>query len=301
MSLKLANSPSRRSKTLTRLHSVGAGFRNITTLPRTRLFEAIKSHDAESTAVLHSLSGRQFSYGSLLQDVAIAKQRLASDAGTLDGERVAFLVENSYDYVGARQSHLFLLLLFHLLFFSSTCPSSLPLALPLSTSSSSLPLPLLFHFLFSSTSSSLPLPLLFHFLFYSTCSPSLPLALLFHFLFNSIVHVLVAEGNLVTLLGILSSNAIAVPLSPAFPSEELRYILDQSSALMLLASAKFANKADDVLAGELTKRPISSRPDKIMQGSTLGEQVLLEERHDDKSGMMLYTSGTTNKPVSLMA
>lgn len=55
--------------------------------------------------MVHSLSGRQFSYGSLLRDVAIAKQRLANDAGrnaeALQGERIAFLVENSYDYVGA--------------------------------------------------------------------------------------------------------------------------------------------------------------------------------------------------------
>jgi len=77
-------------------------------LPQTPLFEAIKSHDPESSAVIHSLSGRQFSYGSLLKDVAIAKQRLANDAGrdaeALQGERIAFLVENSYDYVGALSS-----------------------------------------------------------------------------------------------------------------------------------------------------------------------------------------------------
>jgi malonyl-CoA/methylmalonyl-CoA synthetase len=88
----------------------GISHRSITTgrpacLPRTPLFEAIKSHDPESSAVIHSLSGRQFSYGSLLKDVAIAKQRLANDAGrdaeALQGERIAFLVENSYDYVGA--------------------------------------------------------------------------------------------------------------------------------------------------------------------------------------------------------
>ena len=92
----------------------GTRSRSITTnrlacLPRTPLFEAIKSHDPERLAVIHSLSGRQFSYGSLLKDVAIAKQRLANDAGrdseTLQGERIAFLVENSYDYVGALCSH----------------------------------------------------------------------------------------------------------------------------------------------------------------------------------------------------
>jgi len=104
----------------------GQNSRSITTgrlasLPRTPLFEAIKSHDPESSAVIHSLSGRQFSYGSLLNDVAIAKQRLANDAGrdteALQGERIAFLVENSYDYVGALCSR-FLVSLFLLLVFA---------------------------------------------------------------------------------------------------------------------------------------------------------------------------------------
>lgn len=103
--------------------------RSITTgrlgsLPRTPLFEAIKSHDPESSAVVHALSGRQFSYASLLKDVAIAKQRLANDAGrdaeALQGERIAFLVENSYDYVGALCSH-FLVSLSHCF-----CTLSLP-------------------------------------------------------------------------------------------------------------------------------------------------------------------------------
>lgn len=76
------------------------------TLPRTPLFEAISQHDPQSTAVVHSVSGRTFTYASLLQDVALAKQRLAQDAGRsekgISGERIAFLIENSYDYVGAQ-------------------------------------------------------------------------------------------------------------------------------------------------------------------------------------------------------
>lgn len=78
----------------------------MTTLPRTPLFEAISQHDPQSTAVVHSVSGRSFTYGSLLHDVAAAKQKLAQDAGkdieALQGERIAFLIENSYDYVGAQ-------------------------------------------------------------------------------------------------------------------------------------------------------------------------------------------------------
>lgn len=74
----------------------------LSTLPRLPLFEAVTQHDPESKAVIHSLSGRTFKYGELLGDVSRARDRLfeASGRKDLNGERIAFLVENSYDYVG---------------------------------------------------------------------------------------------------------------------------------------------------------------------------------------------------------
>jgi hypothetical protein len=78
--------------------------RMASTLPRLPIFEAIASHDPQSTVVVHSRSGRRFTYGELLGDVADAKDRLLKEAGgsAIDGHRIAFLVENSYDYVGAQ-------------------------------------------------------------------------------------------------------------------------------------------------------------------------------------------------------
>lgn len=77
-----------------------------TTLQKTAFLEAISKHDASATAVVHSLSGRSFTYGSLLQDVAARKTQIEKDGGEgengIKGERVAFLIENSYDYVGTR-------------------------------------------------------------------------------------------------------------------------------------------------------------------------------------------------------
>lgn len=72
------------------------------TLPRLPVFEAISSHDPESVVVVHSASQRTFRYGELLGHVARTRDRLLNEAGRSDigGERVAFLVENSYDYVG---------------------------------------------------------------------------------------------------------------------------------------------------------------------------------------------------------
>ena len=74
-------------------------------LPRLPVFEAIASHEPQSPAVVHSTSGRRFTYGGLLKDVANAKDKLCQAAGgqSMDGQRVAFLVENGYDYVGANR------------------------------------------------------------------------------------------------------------------------------------------------------------------------------------------------------
>jgi malonyl-CoA/methylmalonyl-CoA synthetase len=74
------------------------------TLPKLAVFEAISKHDPKSTAVVHSGSGRRFTYGELLKDVAEAKDKLHAEAGSksIEGQRIAFLVENSYDYIGAK-------------------------------------------------------------------------------------------------------------------------------------------------------------------------------------------------------
>ncbi|KAI4267075.1 MAG: hypothetical protein LQ337_008532, partial [Flavoplaca oasis] len=80
------------------------------TLPKLPVFEAIANHDPKSTAVIHSDSGRQFTYGQLLGDVAHARDQLRQSAGgqSTDGQGVAFLVENSYDYVDNSESLLLL-------------------------------------------------------------------------------------------------------------------------------------------------------------------------------------------------
>lgn len=74
-------------------------------LQRSAFFEAMRQHDPKSTAVVNNDSGVAFSYGSLLRDVSRAKERLLQETGKdeegIAGERIAFMVENGYDYVGA--------------------------------------------------------------------------------------------------------------------------------------------------------------------------------------------------------
>jgi len=88
--------------TASRVHTSIPSYRMASTLPKLPVFEAIARHDPDSTVVIHSNSGRTFKYGELLGDVCRTRNRIYEKAGKTDiqGERIAFLVENSYDYVG---------------------------------------------------------------------------------------------------------------------------------------------------------------------------------------------------------
>lgn len=101
----------------------------------------------------------------------------------------------------------------------------------------------------------------------------------------------------VTLLSVLGAHGIALPMSPAFPAQELQYVMDQSEASMLLSSAKFFKKAQDVEALGLVAKPRLVELQKKLGGGK-ADNVSLESAPDGKGGLMLYTSGTTNRPVS---
>ncbi|KAI9831814.1 MAG: hypothetical protein M1819_004711 [Sarea resinae] len=175
------------------------------TLPRLPVFEAIARHDPSSTVVIHSNSGRRFTYAELLNDVAEAKEKMLHSANrkSIEGERVAFLVENSYDYV-------------------------------------------------------------------------------------------------VTLLAILGNHSIAVPMSSKFPPNELRYILENSEAFMLLSSEKFRSKAHEVVKEGLEKEPIVGKVEKKLGDGTSSSSVELVDDGRPTGGLMLYTSGTTNRPKGVL-
>lgn len=101
-----------------------------------------------------------------------------------------------------------------------------------------------------------------------------------------------------TLLAILGSNGIAVPLSSGFPASELRYVLDNSEALVLLSSAKFKPKAEEVLKEGLKRQVKHGEVEKRTAGAEFSELVQLENIQEEVGGIMLYTSGTTSRPVT---
>ena len=83
-----------------------SSLRMASTLPRSPIFDAIWKHNPKSLAIIHGGSDRSFCYGSLLHDVAAAKDALTglANGNSLQGERIAFLAENGYDYVGAKRA-----------------------------------------------------------------------------------------------------------------------------------------------------------------------------------------------------
>lgn len=81
--------------------------RMASTLPSSPIFQAISKHNSNNSAIIHSSSDRTFCYGSLLHDVAASKDNLTrvANGSSLKGERIAFLAENGYDYVGEYLYH----------------------------------------------------------------------------------------------------------------------------------------------------------------------------------------------------
>lgn len=92
-----------------------------------------------------------------------------------------------------------------------------------------------------------------------------------------------------------------MPLAPSHPASELRYILNDSTATVVIASGAHIEQAEQLLAEGLDNLPV------LHQLSTFEEQnddsvdvKWLEAPSDATSGMMLYTSGTTARPKGVL-
>ncbi|KAJ0417146.1 hypothetical protein BJY00DRAFT_210605 [Aspergillus carlsbadensis] len=182
--------------------------RSIATLPNLPLFHALTNHDPASLAVVNNYAQiTRFTYGNLVADVLLAKDRLARLAGErrdgLQGKRVAFIALNSYDYA-------------------------------------------------------------------------------------------------VMLLSILASDAIAVPLATSFPVSELKYVMDDSQSEVFIANPKWLLKVEALLKSGLDKSVAFDTWARIEKGAPHVESVELSGLDGGHGGLMLYTSGTTNRPKGVL-
>ncbi len=103
-----------------RLDIRSLSYRMASTLPNLPIFQAITKHKPTSTAIIHSDSNQAFSYGTLLRDVVAAKKQISQivPESRICGERIAFLAENNYNYVGTSRLHTERAIL--------NCPSNFP-------------------------------------------------------------------------------------------------------------------------------------------------------------------------------
>lgn len=81
---------------------------------------------------------------------------------------------------------------------------------------------------------------------------------------------------------------------------ELRYILNNSEARILLASSRYQSKGEEVLKDGVEKAPIFSVTEKRLEGKPGQAKPELIETTESAGGMMLFTSGTTSRPKGVL-
>ncbi|SDN01139.1 amino acid adenylation domain-containing protein [Daejeonella rubra] len=122
---------------------------------------------------------------------------------------------------------------------------------------------------------------------------------------NQLAHFLIGEGIkpgdivglaldrsadlLISLLAIMKSGAAYVPLDPAYPKKQIGYMLNDSSAKLLLTSKNYQNK----FAGDVREIIMEDIREEISGFSTADPSV---EVNGSDLVYLIYTSGSSGKP-----
>jgi acyl-CoA synthetase (AMP-forming)/AMP-acid ligase II len=101
----------------------------------------------------------------------------------------------------------------------------------------------------------------------------------------------------VIFLAILANEAVALPLPTSFPTVELQYLLENSDPKVVLGTPQFESKAQESLRTAREHKPKLCILDKLHHPSTSDESVEIVDAPTNQGGLMLYTSGTTSRPV----
>ena len=93
---------------------------------------------------------------------------------------------------------------------------------------------------------------------------------------------------------IWQAGGIAVPLCLSHPLPSLQYVIEDSDAAIIIVSPQY----EELVSGLATKR--NSRLI-VLGNESVKENVLLPEIESSRRAMILYTSGTTNKPKGVVS
>jgi amino acid adenylation domain-containing protein len=110
---------------------------------------------------------------------------------------------------------------------------------------------------------------------------------------DSIVGIMVERSYemIVGIMGILKAGGAYMPIDPDYPSERIKYMLDDSCVRLLLSSHSIENNIE--FAGEVIKLDIR----KLGTGKVSN---LSEHARADNLAYVIYTSGSTGKPKGVM-
>lgn len=104
---------------------------------------------------------------------------------------------------------------------------------------------------------------------------------------------------IVAILGCLKAGAAYVPIDPAYPSDRIRLILDETEAVVVLSEGALAARVSEFFSGPLIDvgreaEAIASQPATRLRRSETGVSP-------SDLCYLIYTSGTTGKPKGVMA
>jgi len=112
----------------------------------------------------------------------------------------------------------------------------------------------------------------------------------------------------VTLLALSKLGAISVPINTFLKSDELRYILEDSGAKLLVASAIYEKVVHQAHPSDLLSHVVWEGGLRVTSEFNVSFEEALEKRLDanavmrklDDTAIIIYTSGTTGKPKGAM-